>query len=181
MDEVKNESRRERFQHWFRIFDANRDGYIDEKDYVVMSERVTLASRTSGNARAVGLLEAARTRFAQIAKADIDGDGRVSEEEYLQAAMRQLPASPEVDAMHDALARGGFASFDVDGDGVLGLQDYVLTHVAFGLNPPLQSVVERFRHWDTNGDGVITFDEYMVAYRKHQLSDDAMPFYFCGT
>ena len=100
--------------------------------------------------------------------------------EYLAAAMRLLPASPEMDAIHEALARGGFASFDIDGDGLLNLQDYVLTHVAFGLNPPLQRVVDRFRHFDFNGDGVITFDEYLANYRRHQLSEDVMPFYFCA-
>jgi Ca2+-binding EF-hand superfamily protein len=178
--EVKSESRRERFQHWFRMFDANGDGYIDKDDYVVMAERIASAARAGDRTRANGLIEAARVRFAQLEKADTDGDGRVSEEEYLAAAMRQLPASPEMDAMHEALARGGFASFDIDGDGLLNLQDYVLTHVAFGLNPPLQGVVDRFRHFDFNGDGVITFDEYLANYRRHQLSEDVMPFYFCA-
>ena len=60
------------------------------------------------------------------------------------------------------------------------LHDYVLTHVAFGLDPPLQEVVDRFRHFDFNGDGVITFDEYLANYRRHQFSDDVMPFYFCA-
>jgi Ca2+-binding EF-hand superfamily protein len=126
------------------------------------------------------LIEAARNRFAQIAKADANGDGRVSEEEYLAAAVPPEGSSNELDAMHEALARGGFASFDFDGDGVLDLEDYVLTHVAFGLNPLLQDVVARFQHWDTNGDGAITFDEYLASYRKHQLTDEPMPFYFCA-
>jgi hypothetical protein len=43
--------------------------------------------------------------------------------------------------------------------------------------PPPQGVVDRFRHFDLNGDGVITFDEYLANYRRHQLSEDVMPFY----
>jgi hypothetical protein len=46
--------------------------------------------------------------------------------------------------MHEALARRGFASFDID------------------------------------GDGMITFDEYLANYRRDQLSEDVMPFYFCA-
>jgi hypothetical protein len=104
----------------------------------------------------------------------------VSEDEYLAAALQRHGAGADLDAMHDALARGGFTSFDFDGDGVLDLEDYVLTHVAFGLNPPLQDVVDRFQHWDANCDGAITFDEYLASYRAHQLADEPMPFYFCA-
>ena len=35
---MKSESRPQRFQHWFRMFDANRDGYIDKDDYIAMAE-----------------------------------------------------------------------------------------------------------------------------------------------
>lgn len=56
----------------------------------------------------------------------------------------------------------------------------MLAHVAFGLNPPLQEVVDRFQHWDTNGDGAVTWEEFLTSYRKHQLVDEPMPFYFCA-
>jgi Ca2+-binding EF-hand superfamily protein len=179
MPEVRNESREERYRHWFRLFDANGDGYIDEQDYVLMSERLVRASRASG-ANPSGLIEAARNRFAMLKMADTDGDGRVSQAEYLAAALQRREAGSGMDSVHEALARGGFTSFDVDGDGVLDLSDYVLTHVAFGLNPPMQDVVDKFQHFDTNGDGVITFEEFLVNYRKHQLADEPMPFYFCA-
>jgi Ca2+-binding EF-hand superfamily protein len=152
--ELKSVSRRERFQHWFRMFDINRDGHIDRSDYVLMAERIANAARADGSTHATGLIEAAHARFEQIEKADTNGDGKVSEEEYLAAATRQLPAGADLDAIHEGLARGGFASFDIDGDGRLNLHDYVLTHVAFGLNRPLQEVVDRFRHFDFNGDGI---------------------------
>jgi hypothetical protein len=41
-------------------------------------------------------------------------------------------------------------------------------------------VVDKFQHFDTNGDGVITFEEFLVNYRKRQLADEPMPFYFCA-
>lgn len=173
-----NESKRERYRRWFRIFDANGDGHIDEKDFVILFERVATVRRAqSGPAREI-LGQAARVRFQMILAADADGDGRVTEDEYLAAAFAQRDPGAELDALHEGLARGGFASFDVDGDGVLNLQDFVLTHVAFGLNPRLADVIARFDAWDTNGDGVITLEEFLPGYRRHQFSEDEMPFIF---
>ena len=67
----------------------------------------------------------------------------------------------------------------LDGDGALNLQDYVLTHAAFGLNPRIADVIARFAQWDADGNGVITLAEFMPGYRRHQLSDDEMPFLLC--
>ena len=50
--ELKSVSRRERFQHWFRMFDINRDGHIDRSDYVLMAERIANAARADGSTRA---------------------------------------------------------------------------------------------------------------------------------
>lgn len=174
-----DDSLRDRFRRWFRIFDANHDGHIDEQDFVILFERVATVRRaTSGPAREI-LGQAARMRFQKILEADADGDGRVTEDEYLAAALAQHDPGPDLDAIHDGLARGGFASFDVDGDGVISLQDYALTHVAFGLDPRLSAVVARFDHWDLDKNGVITLDEFLPNYRRHQLADVAMPFFFC--
>lgn len=179
MTEVKSETRRERYRRWFKVYDANGDGGIDEMDYAVTSERLVNARGAGGGTSGAGLIAAVKARFAQIAKADTNGDGKVSEEEYFAAAPQPLGAGQEMDALQDALARRGFASFDMDGDGKLDLKDYVLTHIAFGLNPRLNEVVARFKHWDVNGDGYISLEEFLASYKKHQLSDELMPFYFC--
>lgn len=175
-----SESRRSRFQKWFRVFDVNHDGYIDEKDFVQIFERVASLRGVAAPSPEM-LVEAARVRFTQIARADADGDGRVDEGEYVAAALAQRdPGEGEaLDVMHEAMMRGGFASFDVDGDGAVNLADYVLSHAAFGLNPRVADVIDRFRYWDLNRDGRISLEEYAAGYRRHQLSDEDMPFFFC--
>lgn len=173
------ESRRERYRRWFRVFDANHDGHIDEQDFVLLFERMATARRAKAGPARERLGEAVRTRFNMILAADADGDGKVSEAEYLAAALAQVDPGPGLDALHDALARGGFASFDVDGDGLINLQDYVLTHVAFGQNPRIADVIARFELLDSDGNGVITLEEFMPGYRRHQLSDDEVPFLLC--
>lgn len=174
-----DDTREQRFRRWFRIFDANHDGHIDEQDFVILFERVANVRRATHGPLRDMLGQAARVRFQQILAADTDGDGRVTEAEYLAAAFAQRDPGPELDEMHEGLARGGFASFDVDGDGALNLQDYVLTHIAFGLNPRLADVVARFELLDTDHNGVITLAEFMPNYHRHQLSEDRMPFLLC--
>ena len=173
----QNESRRDRYRKWFHIVDANGDHFIDEQDFVLTFERVAHFRGPTANREI--LVAAARARYAEIAKADLAGDGRVTEEEYLAAALAQEDPGPVLSGMHEAMARGGFASFDIDGDGVVNLSDFVLAHAAFGLDPRLQAAIERFHYWDTNQDGRITLDEWLPSYRRHQLTDEMMPFFFC--
>jgi Ca2+-binding EF-hand superfamily protein len=174
------ESRRDRYRQWFRVYDANRDGYMDEQDFVVLFDLAATVRRAKeGPARDL-LGHAARARFLQILEVDTDGDGRVAEAEYLAAALAQ-PADPGPmpDAALEGMARGGFASFDVNGDGVIDLQDYVLTHVSFGLDPRISEVLARFKLLDTNGNGEITLAEFKPVYLRHQLSADEVPFLLC--
>jgi Ca2+-binding EF-hand superfamily protein len=174
------ESRSDRYRRWFRVYDANRDGYMDEQDFVVLFDlAATVRGAKEGPARDL-LGHAARARFLQILEVDTDGDGRVNEAEYLAAALAQ-PADPGPvpEATLEAMARGGFASFDVDGDGVIDLRDYVLTHASFGLDPRISEVLARFKLLDTNGNGEITLAEFKPVYLRHQLSEDAAPFLLC--
>ena len=80
-----------------------------------------------------------RPSFADL---DADGNGVVSQEEFVAPAMDH------------------FTKLDTDGDGTLSSAEFTA---------PL---VERFKEIDTNGDGVLSEDELRAAHPHHHHPED---------
>lgn len=173
-----SEARQTRFKRIFALYDANHDGHIDESDWVIIYERLAAMRKGPGPSREQ-LVQAARVRFQSMREADADGDGRITEEEFLAHAARSH-TGPALSPSALELAHATFRAWDADGDGVINLADSVRAHVAFGLDPRVSEVIATFNRFDLDGDGVIQQGEFLEAYATVLLSDAEVPFIFAG-
>ena len=130
---------RRKHRKLFRVYDADRNGFIEEVDFTIIFERV---------AAVMGLLPGAaeyeplRKQFHFVWEnirnlADANADNKVSEDEWLRYAdtMSQSPAHYEKDA--GALSEMMFNLFDSDRDGRLTPEDFNRFFRAFRIEESL--------------------------------------------
>ncbi|KZM50423.1 EF-hand domain-containing protein [Labrenzia sp. OB1] len=103
--EVTAEEARERRSDVFASFDANEDGYLDAEEYELFDEARAQDMADNEPAR-MGRGARNPANGMRLEVNDIDGDGKVSEEEFLDNAP-------------DWIAR-----IDRNGDGVVSLVDF---------------------------------------------------------
>jgi hypothetical protein len=74
-----------------------------------------------------------------------------------------------------------FDLFDVDGDGYIGLLDFLKAHLAANLDPRINVLVDHFNRMDENKNQRIERAEYLKRALLFYLSDDpAVPSLFAG-
>ncbi|MEU9301711.1 EF-hand domain-containing protein [Streptomyces sp. NPDC048269] len=151
----------------FATFDQDGSGYIDREDFsaaakAVLAEFGTTARSDKGQAVFAGA-EAFWQGMAGIA--DVDGDQRVSREEFITGAAKRLRDSPERFAeIARPFLRAVIAVADGEGGGaapaaaarvlrVLGTPPELATQVAAAL--------------DADGDGRISEDEILTAFAAY--------------
>ena len=164
--------RRQKLERMFALLDLDRDGVIDETDFL---RRVDAFARL----RAWDRDSAIYLRNAVIATdewenlrqgADSDDDGKVTRDEFLGYAERFLE---DRDAVR-AYARGDvqllFDAMDRDVDSRLAVDEY-REYLEVCRADPIGA--ERFfAHADLDRDGRITRAEFAHAFEEFYLSDD---------
>lgn len=174
-----NEAQTRRLRQLFRISDADRDGQVDVKDHLLAFGRLARLRRDGVVPSARETLATVAQRFEFLRAADADGDSRVTEDEYLAHCAREFAGREALSDEARQYVRAAFDAYDVDHDGVIGLADYVLVHIAYGLDPRVCCVVGRFNEFDRDGDGKLHLDEFMELTTRFFLSRDDVPFLLC--
>ncbi|UQX02348.1 EF-hand domain-containing protein [Streptomyces sp. RerS4] len=151
----------------FATFDQDGSGYIDREDFstaarAVLTEFATAARSDKGQAVFNGA-EAFWQGMAGIA--DVDGDQRVSREEFVTGAAKRLRDNPQRFA---EIARPFLAAViavaDEDGRGTTPEGAARVLRV-LGTRPELaRQVAEAL---DADGDGRITEDEILAAFAAY--------------
>ncbi|MET9698844.1 EF-hand domain-containing protein [Streptomyces sp. NPDC006529] len=152
----------------FATFDQDGNGYIDREDFsaaakAVLAEFGTAARCDKGQAVFNGA-EAFWQGMAGIA--DVDGDQRVTREEFITGAAKRLRDSPERFAeiarpfLHAVIA----VAADADAGGGPGTSPEAAARVlrVLGTEPELATRVAAAL--DTDGDGLISEDEILTAF-----------------
>ncbi|WP_345945040.1 EF-hand domain-containing protein [Streptomyces albus subsp. chlorinus] len=142
----------------FAMLDTDGDGVISRDDYFSRIDRVTAAT---GRGEDDPMVVRARAAGEQAwAAMDADGDGRMTEAEYLEwvgvDAFDNI-CSPALGALFDLA--------DTDKDGTLDRRAFVLLRTA--LNNPAGNAEAAFDALDTDGDGRVSRQEYLMSIRTH--------------
>ncbi|MEG4169325.1 MULTISPECIES: EF-hand domain-containing protein [unclassified Microcoleus] len=159
----------------FQVYDLDGSGFVELADLEICASN--LAKLRNWEPESSKFLELKAKYSAIWAKfwqpADVNGDGKVSLEEYLKVAdssISNFSDSTELQDAHKNKANVIFDILDASNDGQISLREYQQFCVAVGL---IQKDAETaFAHLDSDADGHISRDEYLQASKEFHLSDD---------
>ncbi|WP_028811032.1 EF-hand domain-containing protein [Streptomyces flavidovirens] len=152
----------------FASFDQDGNGYIDREDFsaaaaALLAEFGTTARCDKGQALYVGA-EAFWQGMAGIA--DVDGDQRVTREEFVTGAVKRLRDNPQRFAeiarpfLHAAIAVAA-------GDDGTGVTPQAAGRVLRVLGVPEEKAQAVAAALDADGDGLISEDEILTAFAAY--------------
>ncbi|MCW2898903.1 MAG: calcium-binding protein [Streptosporangiaceae bacterium] len=170
ISEVRVRTLAVRFQHWDR--DAN--GYIDRSDLEDSARRVGEAfGQAADSPEHLALTTSCRQLWQTLAQhADVDLDGRISQDEYVSAFSSEVMAEADAfDRVYRALLQDVVNLADADGDGKLNEEEY-LRLMRSWYNAEDSDAAAAFRRLDRDGDGFLSHEELIRSATDFYLSDD---------
>jgi Ca2+-binding EF-hand superfamily protein len=163
---------RTKLARMFALLDLNGDGFVEQADYRRRVEAfAALRGWTSGAPERERNLAHALDEWESLREsADEDGDGRVSQAEFLRYGATFLD---DRDAVR-SYARGDvqllFDAMDRDGDGRITVDEYREYLQVCGADAAAADGF--FRYADVDGDGRMTRAEIAHAFEEFFLSTD---------
>ncbi|MEQ9621584.1 EF-hand domain-containing protein [Coleofasciculus chthonoplastes] len=159
----------------FKVYDLDGSGFVELADLErCASNLAQLRNQQSDSSEVLDLQAkylAIWTNFWQ--PADINGDGKVSLEEYLKVAENSINnfwKIPRLQNAHTNKANMIFDILDANNNGQISQSEYEQFCLAVGLNE--KDAETAFIHLDNNADGYISRDEYVQASQDFHVSED---------
>ncbi|WP_249067964.1 EF-hand domain-containing protein [Argonema antarcticum] len=157
-----SEYHRKKLLHHFRCLDADNSGFIGKEDAEIFAERFAkLRSAEPGSEIHKDVLSKWLYIWENFwSKADLDGDGKVSPEEFCQGIEKAI-SNPD---FNDPLIEILFDIVDLDSDGHISQQEHRLFFSVFDMDAEKSAFV--FSKLDINQDGILTKQEFVSAKRE---------------
>ncbi|SEH02034.1 Ca2+-binding protein, EF-hand superfamily [Nonomuraea solani] len=157
----------------FGHMDVDRSGDLELDDLIALGVRVLAAFGVSPDSDLGHRLFGTYTDFWEVllAKIDLDGDRKISREEYRLGMNTAFIEDP--DGYERALRPAIQATLDVtdvNGNRMLDLEEFQRFQSAFGTSP--EDAELAFRKIDTDGSGALSIEELVEAGRQFYLSED---------
>ncbi|MGW6563112.1 EF-hand domain-containing protein [Streptomyces hydrogenans] len=152
----------------FRAFDADDNGYLDQRDFQALAARWRGLPRVWPGSELAGRVDALMLGWWDLLAAHVDtnGDGRVDLDELL-AMVDLLPTLREVVA---ATAETVFDAVDENGDGRISPSEHRrLVDTWHGESVDVADVFDRL---DRDGDGHLSRPEFTELWIQFWISDD---------
>ncbi|MER5771371.1 EF-hand domain-containing protein [Streptomyces sp. NPDC001985] len=156
----------------FAAFDQDGNGYIDRQDFsgaaaALLNEFSTTARCEKGQALYIGA-EAFWQGMAGIA--DVDGDQRVSRQEFITGAVKRLRDNPQRFAeIARPFLHAVIAIADEDGSGATPSAVERVLRVLGVEASPASAIA---RSLDTDGDGRISEEEVLSAFAAYYVTPE---------
>ncbi|SDN50316.1 EF-hand domain-containing protein [Allokutzneria albata] len=156
----------------FKLYDSNRNGYIEKADVNRMKSQYLMAfdeSPTSEKGRAVS--ERWDAFWAALTSSlDHDQDGQVSRDEFLNGfGALALGDSDTFDAVLRPLIETAFTLMDTDGSGSVSVAEFRRFQRAVGNGDQADAAIAQL---DKDGDGMISLEELVQNAREFLTSPD---------
>jgi Ca2+-binding EF-hand superfamily protein len=159
-----------RFEHW----DRNHSGCIEWTDLAESARRVGEAfGRAADSSEQRAVTESCRQFWQTLVQhADVDFDGRISQDEYVAAFTNEVMADVGTfDRVYRRLLEDVVTLADASGDGKLNAEEYTRLMQSW-YNAEESDAIAAFRHVDLDGDGFLTLDEMIRSATDFYLSED---------
>ncbi|GAV04884.1 hypothetical protein RvY_15091 [Ramazzottius varieornatus] len=160
--------------HLFRtFFDTDHNGTIEKSDFDIVADKICkLRSWEPGSPQYGSVHQRLDTIWKEISAHDSDGDGHISEQEWLNL-------------WADVLAKKGnggggawikhyqdfmFDAQDISGDGSVDENEFVTLYKCLGI--PDTQCKDAFQKLTNGGDGKLTKDVFMQRFQEFISSDD---------
>lgn len=153
---------------------ANQNGHLEQSDVEESARRIGSAFGRAANSPEQHALIASCQQFWQALAqhADVDRDGRLSQDEYVAAFSSGLMSDLDAfDRIYRTLLENVVRVADTSGDGKLNEEEY-LRLMQTWYNATESDATEMFRRLDVDGDGLLTLDEMVRAATHFYLGDD---------
>jgi juvenile hormone diol kinase len=163
---------RDRFITVLGVWDADRDGAIEESDYAVAAGRIAgLSGLKPGSAEYEQLHDQLVNGGWQLMRQfDSDGDGQVTIEEALEGFDMLYADQPRYREVIIEPAYSSFDLIDTDHDGRITAEEHRAYLIALSVD--VATAETAFEHLDINGDGFLSREEFVQLMDEFYTSDD---------
>jgi Ca2+-binding EF-hand superfamily protein len=167
--EIQARSLALRFRHW----DRDQSGSLELSDLETSARLLGEAFGRAPNApEQLALTQSCRQLWEVLARhADVDHNGRISEDEFIAAFSGEILADPvEFDRVYRMLLENVVKAADADGDGKLGEGEYVRLMGSW-YSAGESDAVAAFASLDHDNDGFLTLEELVRSALEFYLGE----------
>ncbi len=166
---------KKKLTHYFNVLDSNRNGVLQEDDFITIGENVCLNLGLPLSGTEYDFFVKKCKEMFEILKKDLDKDhnNAVDLDEWLFYWEKFIFTDKNVDLLKKYVAltvKFVFDLYDVDKDGLITTDEYTDMFTIYGI--PVVYSAKSFVKLDVNKDGVISKDELVKAVKDYFVSSN---------